>query len=32
VAVDPDETLRAYAAVKKWPLLTLSTPLELQAR
>jgi HAD superfamily hydrolase (TIGR01490 family) len=32
VAVDPDETLRAYAQAKGWPLINLSTPVESQAR
>jgi hypothetical protein len=30
VAVDPDETLRAYAEAKRWPLVSLSIPLESQ--
>jgi HAD superfamily hydrolase (TIGR01490 family) len=30
VAVDPDETLRAYAQAKRWPLVSLSIPLESQ--
>ena len=28
VAVDPDETLRTYAEAKRWPLVSLSTPVE----
>jgi HAD superfamily hydrolase (TIGR01490 family) len=30
VAVDPDETLRAYANERGWPLIALSTPLEVR--
>jgi HAD superfamily hydrolase (TIGR01490 family) len=32
VAVDPDETLRAYAEAKRWPVISLSTPVEREAR
>jgi HAD superfamily hydrolase (TIGR01490 family) len=28
VAVDPDDTLRAYAKAKAWPVISLSTPVE----
>ena len=32
VAVDPDETLRAYAEAKRWPVISLSMPVEREAR
>ena len=32
VAVDPDETLRAYAEAKRWPVISLSKPAERETR